>query len=93
MVSVATVVDDKKSDYKVESKGMPLIQHEPIHYHILPPNEPHPCDMYGCPREAKYKLGISYFCHDKAISHFSEVAEKCSKEGFEVVEDFRQLDI
>jgi hypothetical protein len=39
-------VTDKKSidDKADESKVTALIQHEPIHYHILPPNEPHPCD-------------------------------------------------
>ena len=28
----------------------PLIQTEPIHYHRLPSNEPHPRDKYGCAR-------------------------------------------
>jgi hypothetical protein len=29
-----------------EPKAAALIEHEPIHYHILAPNEPHPCDKY-----------------------------------------------
>jgi hypothetical protein len=62
-------------------------------YHILPPNEPLPCDKYGCPREAKYKLGNNYYCDDKAVSHFREIAKTCQKEGFELIEDMRQLDI
>ena len=70
-----------------------LIPHEPIHYHILAPNEPHPCDKYGYPREAKYQLGNSYYCDDKAVSHFNEIARTCQKEGFELIEDMQQLDI
>jgi len=69
-----------------------LIQHEPIHYHILPPNEPHPCDKYGCPREAKYKLGSNHYCDDKLVSHFKEIAKTCQKEGFELIEDLQQPD-
>ena len=68
-----------------------LIRKEPIHYHMLPPNEPHPCDKYGCPREAKYKLGNSYYCDDKAISHFREIAKNCQEEGFELIEDLQQI--
>ena len=64
-----------------------LIPHEPIYYHILPPNEPHPCDKYGCPMEAKCKLGNSYYCHEKAVSHFREIAKICQDEGFELIED------
>ena len=70
-----------------EPKEAALIEPEPIHYHILPSNEPHPCDKYGCAREARYQLGNGYYCHDKAVSHFSEVANKCRKEGFELIED------
>jgi hypothetical protein len=57
-LSALVALSDKKciDDEAEESKVTALIQHEPIHYHILPPNEPHPCDKYGCPREAKYKL-------------------------------------
>jgi hypothetical protein len=64
-----------------------LIRKEPIHYRLLPPNEPHPCDKYGCPREAKYKLGNSYYCDDKAISHFREIAKNCQEESFELIKD------
>jgi len=67
-----------------------LIEHEPIHYRILPPNEVYPCDRYGCAREAKYQLGSSYFCNDRAISHFREVAKTCQDEGFELTEDLQQ---
>jgi hypothetical protein len=70
-----------------------LIPHEPIHYRILPPNEPHPCDKYGCPREAKYQLGNSYYCDGKAVSHFREIAKTCQEENFELIEDLQQLDI
>jgi P4 family phage/plasmid primase-like protien len=70
-----------------------LINNESIHYHVLAPNEPHPCDRYGCSREAKYHLGNSYYCDDKAVSHFREIANKCHQEGFMLIEDFVQLDI
>ena len=70
-----------------EPKGTALMMPEPIHYHCLPPNEPHPCDKYGCAREAKFQLGDGYYCHDNAVSHFAEVANKCRKEGFELIED------
>ena len=78
---------DKNSN---ELSGKPsevLIPHEPIHYHMLPPNEPHPCDKYGCPRKAKYQLGNSYFCDDKAVSHFREIAKNCQEESFELIKD------
>ena len=39
------------------------------------------------------KLGSGYYCHDRAISHFSEVANKCRKEGFQLVEDLAMHDI
>jgi len=55
----------------------------------LPSNEPHPCDKYGCPREAKYKFGNNYYCDDKAVSHFREVAKTCQEEGFELIEDLQ----
>ena len=71
----------------VEPKGTALIMPEPIHCRCLPPNEPHPCDKYGCAGEARYQLGSGYYCHDKAVSHFSEVANKCRKEGFQLIED------
>jgi hypothetical protein len=45
-------VPDKNSNENVGKPNEPLIPHELIHYHILPPNEPYPCDKYGCPREA-----------------------------------------
>ena len=88
-VSASVALTDKKSidDKADESKVTALIPHEPIHYHMLPPNEPHPCDKYGCPREAKYKLGNNYYCDDKAISHFREIANICREEDFELVED------
>jgi hypothetical protein len=70
-----------------------LINNEPIHYHMLAPNEPHPCDRYGCSREAKYHLGESYYCDDKAVSHFREIANKCHQEGFMLIEDLVQLDV
>jgi P4 family phage/plasmid primase-like protien len=92
-VAPAAVAAPEKN--RNESSGKPteaLIPHEPIHYHILPPNEPHPCDKYGCPREAKYQLGNSYYC-DKTISHFKEIAKTCQEEGFELIEDLQQLDI
>jgi len=51
---VVAVVEDKNSIYNAtdqesfEATKSPLIQNEPIHYHILAPNEPHPYDKYGC---------------------------------------------
>jgi len=94
-LSALVALTDKKSidDKADESKVTSLIPHEPIHYHILLPNEPHPCDKYGCPREAKYKLGNSYYCDDRAISHFREIANTCREEGFELIEDMQQPDI
>ena len=68
-----------------------LIQPEPIHYHILPTNEPHPRDKMDNPRDAKYKLGNSHYCHDEAVSHFREVTKTCQDEGFELIEDLRLL--
>jgi len=65
----------------------PLIQTEPIHYHQLPPNEPHPCDKYGCACEASYQLGNSYFCDGEQSSHFKEVTKTCREQGFIVLED------
>lgn len=62
-------VPDKNSNKLSGKPTEPLMQNEPIHYHILPPNEPHQCDKYGCSREAKYYLGISYYGDDKAVSH------------------------
>jgi hypothetical protein len=83
----------KNSNENAGKPTEPLIPHEPIHYHILPPNQPHPCDKYGCPREAKYKLGNSYYCHDKAVSHFGEIAKTCQEEDFELIEDLQQRDV
>jgi len=90
--TVAVVVPDKKivDDKSGEPKSTPLIRHQPIHYYKLSPNEPHPCDKYGCPREAKYKLGNNYYCDDKVISHFKEIAKTCQAEGFELNEDLNQ---
>ena len=65
-----------------------LLNCEPIRYYILPPNQPHLCEKYGYAREAKYKLDNSYYCDDKAASHFGEVANKCLQEGFALIEDF-----
>jgi len=59
---------------------------------MLPLNEPHPSHRYGCSREAKYHLGESYYCDDKAVSHFREVANKCHQEGFVLIEDLMQLE-
>ena len=65
---------------------------ELVHFHFLLPNEPHPCDKYGCAREAKYQLGKGYYCHDRSVSHFMEVANTCQREGFELIEDQQQFD-
>jgi hypothetical protein len=86
-------VPDKKSNENVGKSTETLIPHEPIHYRILPPNEPHPCDKYGCPREAKYKLGNSCYCDDKTISHFREIVKNCKDEGFELIEDLQQIGV
>ena len=88
---MVVAVPDKNSNENVDKHTEAIIPHEPIHYHILPPNQLHPCDKYGCPREAKYKLGNSYYCDDKAISHFKEIAKNCQEEGFELIEDLQQL--
>ena len=88
LTALVAVTNKKNIDEKTdESKVTALIPHEPIHYFMLPPNEPHSCDKYGCPREAKYKLGNSYFCDDKIVSHFGKVAKTCKDEGFELIED------
>ncbi len=88
-VPALVAVRNKKSvdNNADESKVTALIPHEPIYYNILPPNETHPCDKYGCPREAKYKLGKSYYCDDKTISHFREIAKTCQEENFELIEN------
>ena len=86
--------DTKES--KVESGELTktaLVNNEPIHYYVLAPNQPHPCDKYGCSREDKYHLGDSNYCDDKAVSHFREIANKCHQEGFMLIEDLAQLDI
>lgn len=91
-VLVVVAVANKNSN---ELSGKPtgaLISHELIHYHMLPPNELHPCDKYGCPREAQYQLGNSYCCDDKAVSHFRDDAKTCQDEGFELIEDLQQPD-
>jgi hypothetical protein len=80
-------VPDKNGNLNVGEPIESLILHELIHYHILPPNEPHSCEKYGCPGEAKYKLGNSYYFDHKTISHFKEIAKKCQEEGFELIED------
>ena len=96
---MVSLVEDKNSiDNEIghgssEATKSMLIQPEPIHHHILPPNEPHPCDKLGCPREAKYQLANSYYCDDKAVSHFREIAKNCQEENFELIEDLQQLDI
>ena len=96
---VVAVVEDKNSVDNATGQGgseaieTALIQQKPIQYHMLPLNEPHPCDKYGCPRESKYKLGNSYYCDDKAVSHFREISKTCQEEGFELIEDLQQLDI
>jgi P4 family phage/plasmid primase-like protien len=86
-VPAVVAVPDKKSNDVSGTPTEALIPHEPIHYHMLPSNGPHPCDKYGCPREAKYQLGNSYYCHDKIISHFREIEKTCLDEGFTLVED------
>jgi hypothetical protein len=98
VVSEVAVVVDKKDENKETQKSgaltkTALLNSEPIHYHILPPNEPHPCDKYGCSREAKYHLGNSNYCDDKVVSHFREIANKCHQEGFMLIEDLVQLDV
>jgi P4 family phage/plasmid primase-like protien len=88
-------LEGDKKDPKVavgELTKTALINNEPIHYHVLAPNQPHRCDKYGCSREAKYQLGDSFYCDDKAISHFREIANKCHQEGFMLIEDLMQLD-
>jgi hypothetical protein len=60
---------------------------------MFSPNESHPSDKYGCPRETKYKLGDNYYCYDKTISHFRKIAKTCREDGFELIEDLQQLDI
>jgi hypothetical protein len=85
-------IDNETGQGSSEATKRMLIQPEPIHYHKLPSNEPHPCDKYGCPREAKYKLGNN-FCYDKVVSHFREIAKTCQEEGFELIEDLEQLDV
>ncbi len=95
LVEEEVPVQHSSSSFKelpIEPKGTALIMPEPIHYHILPPNEPHPCDKYGCAREAKYQLGRGYYCHDRSVSHFTEVAKTCQSEGFELIEDQQQFD-
>ena len=47
--------------FAADSKGAALIVPKPIHYHILPPNESHPCHKYGCTREAKYQLDNGFY--------------------------------
>ncbi len=97
VVSVVAVVENKKTE-KTEAQEVgaqtktALLNNKPIHYNILPPNEPHPCDRYGCSREVKYHLGTIYYCDDKAMSHFREIANKCHQEGFMLIEDLVQLD-
>jgi hypothetical protein len=83
---------EKHSGENFGKSNEALILHEPVHFHVLPPNEPHPCDKYGCAREAKYQLGRGYYCHDRAVSHFTEVSNTCRSEGFELIEDFQQFD-
>ena len=58
-----------------------------VHYRRLSPNEPHPCDYYGCGREASYKVSEGCFCDGKDVSHFKEVLAKNQTEGFTNIED------
>jgi hypothetical protein len=91
---LVAVTDKNSNENKAdESKVTAIISHEPIHYQMLPPNQPHLCDKYGCPREARYKLGNNYYCDDKTLSHFREITKTCRGEGFELIEDMQQLDI
>jgi hypothetical protein len=46
-VPAVVAVIDKISNENTGKRTEALIPLEPIHYHILPPNEPHPCDKYG----------------------------------------------
>jgi hypothetical protein len=57
------------------------------HYRLLAPNEPHPCDYYGCVREAQYQVAGCYFCNGKDVSHFKEMLAKNIAEGFTNIED------
>jgi hypothetical protein len=45
---VVVAVVDKNSNENYSKPTETLMPLEPIHHHILPPNEPHPCDKYGC---------------------------------------------
>ena len=97
VVSVLAVVEDKKSEKKETAEigavtKTALLNNEPLNYYMLALNKPHPCDRYGCSREAKYHLGSSYYCDDKVVSHFREIANKCHQEGFMLIEDLRQHD-
>jgi hypothetical protein len=49
--------------------------------------------VWTAPRVAKYQLGTSYFCDDKTVSHFREIAKTFQDEGFELIEDLLQLGI
>jgi len=39
-----------------EPKAAALMEHKPIRCQILAPNEPHPCDKYGCQRDDLQQL-------------------------------------
>lgn len=55
--------DQKPAVPPLEESTLPKtrtsLKNELIHYQPLPPSEPHHCDKYGCPREAKYRLGTA----------------------------------
>ena len=72
---------------------MKKVNSEPIHYHMLPLNKPHPCDKHGCSRETKYYFGYSFYCDDKAVSRFKGIAKKGQQEGFKLIEYLVQLEM
>jgi hypothetical protein len=53
-VVVAVAGVEGKENEKKKTQGIValsktvLVNSDPIHYHILPSNKPHPCDKYGC---------------------------------------------
>jgi hypothetical protein len=37
--------------------------------------------------KSQKKLGNGYYCDEKLVSHFREIAKTCQEEGFELIED------
>jgi putative DNA primase/helicase len=55
-----------------------------LHFHRLPPNEPHQCDGYNCVLLAEFTVdGGNFWCKN----HFDKVNKDCSENGFRLVED------